>query len=683
MRKFIRSMLVFFIAVFSVASILIVCGAVILYKYSDSHVEDEIINAANSFKNTEFYCYEPDADGTNAQFKKVDGACLDNGIKFEQITFDKIPQNLINAFVSVEDKRFFNHSGIDYRRSLKAIANYIFTHNSSFGGSTITQQLVKNITGNDEKLVVRKITEAFCAMDIEKKYDKSEILEMYLNIINLAHGCRGIGAASLYYFDKSPSELSLCECASIAAITNNPSKYDPQFHPEENKKRRSVILKCMRNLGYISEEEYEKAIIEDIVLSVRDTDRTNINSWYIDTVTNDVITDYAQKYGITKQQASVLIYRGGYKIYTAMDENIQRILDDYFENTNNFLSDNDGSTPSSSMIIIDPASGDILAIAGNIGKKTANRIQNCATDTKRPPGSAIKPLSVYAPAIEMGLINWASIIEDSPVTVNEKSGTSWPSNANKTYIGNVTVKYAISNSLNTVPVKILHQLGNKNSYDFLTDKLNIRSLDKTHDVGDASLALGQPSNGITLRELTSAYSVFFDGTSKKSRTYYKVTDSNGRIILSNESEIKSVISKETASIMTKLLGSVITEGTASGYIHLPGEFEVAGKTGTTQYCNDKYFIGFTPTLLAGVWQGYDYPRSLDFIKGNYAICIWDDVLSEIYSDTEYKGSKKTFDISKNVQEFSYNRITGLPPENFDDASEIEYGWFDVKDKIFG
>ena len=683
MRKFIRSMLVFFIAVFSVASILIVCGAVILYKYSDSHVEDEIINAANSFKNTEFYCYEPDADGTNAQFKKVDGACLDNGIKFEQITFDKIPQNIINAFVSVEDKRFFNHSGIDYRRSLKAIANYIFTHNSSFGGSTITQQLVKNITGNDKKLVVRKITEAFCAMDIEKKYDKSEILEMYLNIINLAHGCRGIGAASRYYFDKSPSELSLCECASIAAITNNPSKYDPQFHPEENKKRRSVILKCMRNSGYISEEEYEKAIIEDIVLSVRDTDRTNINSWYIDTVTNDVITDYAQKYGITKQQASVLIYRGGYKIYTAMDENIQRILDDYFENTNNFLSDNDGSTPSSSMIIIDPASGDILAIAGNIGKKTANRIQNCATDTKRPPGSAIKPLSVYAPAIEMGLINWASIIEDSPVTVNEKSGTPWPSNANKTYIGNVTVKYAISNSLNTVPVKILHQLGNKNSYDFLTDKLNIRSLDKTHDVGDASLALGQPSNGITLRELTSAYSVFFDGTSKKSRTYYKVTDSNGRIILSNESEIKSVISKETASIMTKLLGSVITEGTASGYIHLPGEFEVAGKTGTTQYCNDKYFIGFTPTLLAGVWQGYDYPRSLDFIKGNYAICIWDDVLSEIYSDTEYKGSKKTFDISKNVQEFSYNRITGLPPENFDDASEIEYGWFDVKDKIFG
>lgn len=683
MQKFVRFMLISFIIIFSLASVMIIIGAVILHKYSGSHVEDEIIYAANSNKNTEFYCFEHNADGSYNGVKQIDDASLDNGIKCEQISFDKIPQNLINAFVSVEDKRFFNHSGIDYRRSLKAIANYIFTHNSSFGGSTITQQLVKNITGNDEKLIVRKITEAFCAMDLEKRYDKSEILEMYLNIINLAHGCRGIGAASLYYFDKSPSELSLCECASIAAITNNPSRYDPQLHPEENKKRRAIILKCMLNSGYISQDEYEKAINEDIVLSVRNTDSTNINSWYIDAVTNDVIADYAQKYGITKQQASVLIYRGGYKIYTAMDENLQEILDNYFENKNNFLSDSDGSTPSSSMIIIDSASGDILAIAGNIGKKTANRIQNYATDTKRPPGSAIKPLSVYAPAIEMGLINWASIIEDSPVTVSEKSGTPWPSNANKTYIGNVTVKYAMSNSLNTVPVKILHQLGNKNSYDFLTDKLNISSLDKTHDIGDAALALGQPSNGITLRELTSAYTVFLDGTSKKSRTYYKVTDSNGKIILSNESDIKSVISKETASIMTKLLESVITEGTASGYIQLPDGIEVAGKTGTTQYCNDKYFIGFTPTLIAGVWQGYDYPRSLDFIKGNYAICIWDDVMNRIYADTQYKNSKITFDISKNVQEFSYNRTTGLPPENFDDASEIEYGWFDIKDKIFG
>lgn len=682
MVKFIRIVFIFFIAVFSTASVLIACGGLILYKYSDSHVEDEIINAASSCKNTEFLCYESDADGIKAQVKKVDGACLDNGINFEQITFDRIPQDLINAFVSVEDKRFFSHSGIDYRRSLKAILNYIFTHNSSFGGSTITQQLVKNITGNDEKLVVRKITEAFCAMDIEKRYDKSEILEMYLNIINLAHGCRGIGAASRYYFDKMPSELTLCECASIAAITNNPSKYDPQSHPEENKKRRSVILKCMLESGYISEEEYEKAITEEIVLSLRSTEKGKVNSWYIDAVTNDVIADYAQKYGVTRQQASMLIYSGGYKIYTAMDESLQSIIEEYFENTNNFPSDNDGSTPSSSMIIIDPASGDILAIAGNIGRKTANRIQNYATDTKRPPGSAIKPLSVYAPAIEMGLINWATIIEDAPVKIYDND-TPWPSNANKKYMGNVTVKYAISNSLNTVPVKILHQLGNKSSYDFLTEKLNFTSLDKTRDIGDAALALGQPSYGVTLRELTSAYSIFYDGSSKKSRTYYKVTDSNGRIILSNETDIKSVISKETASIMTKLLESVITEGTASGYIQLDGEVEVAGKTGTTQYCNDKYFIGFTPDLIAGVWQGYDYPRPLDFMRWNYAICVWDGVMNEVYSDTQYKYGKKNFEVSKNVQELSYNKTTGLPPENFDDVSEIEYGWFDIKDRIFG
>ena len=217
----------------------------------------------------------------------------------------------------------------------------------------------------------------------------------------------------------------------------------------------------------------------------------------------------------------------------------------------------------------------------------------------------------------------------------------------------------------------------------MTEKLNFRSLDKNQDIGDASLALGQPSCGVTLRELTSAYTIFHDGTSKKSRTYYKVTDSNGKIILSNKSEIQNAISRETASVMTKLLCSVVTEGTASGYIQLPEGIEVAGKTGTTQSCYDKYFIGFTPTLLAGVWQGYDYPRSLDFIKGNFAICIWDDIMNEIYSNTQYKNSKKNFDISKNVQELSYNRTTGLPPENYDDISEIEYGWFDIKDKIFG
>ena len=360
-----------------------------------------------------------------------------------------------------------------------------------------------------------------------------------------------------------------------------------------------------------------------------------------------------------------------------MDKQLQDIVGEYFENTDNFPIDSEGRSPLSSMIVIDPNSGDVLAVAGNIGEKKGNRIQNFATMTKRPPGSTIKPLSVYAPAFERKIINWASIIEDSPVQ-DGQLGSPWPSNANKKYIGDVTVKYSVANSLNTVAVKILHKLGREASFDFLTRSLKIYSLNKETDMGDASLALGQPSKGVTLRELTSAYAIFQNGIMCKSRTYYKVTDSTGRIILENASEQKKVISDETATIMTKLLETVVSEGTARGYIDLE-DIEVAGKTGTTQYNNDKYFIGYTPNLLAGVWQGYEYPKPMDCFDGNYSICIWNDVMNLIYGNTGYAQTDiMRFPISKNVKKLSYNKKSSLPPSEFDDPEDIEDGWFDVR-----
>ncbi len=675
MRKFIRFILIFFIILFCVISALIICGSIILYRYSDSSVNDEIIVAAKSFEKTRFYSFD---NNKTKITKEITNAFLDNGIKCEYTKFDELPNDLINAFIAIEDKRFFSHHGFDYRRSSFAVANYVIKQNNSFGGSTITQQLVKNITGKDEKMIGRKLAEVFSAMDIEARYDKSEILEMYLNIINLAHGCRGVGAAAQYYFSKSVGELSLVECAAIASITNNPSRFDPQKHPDENKKRRLLVLKSMLDQGYISQDDFNSAILEDININISLNETQKINSWYIDAVTNEVIEDYAMKFGISKSKASLLLYRGGYKIYTAMDEEIQNILDDYFEDLNNFPIDCRGERPISSMIIIDPISGDILGIAGNIGEKNANRLQNYATDTQRPPGSTLKPISIYAPAYEMGFINWSSIVEDSPIIFNKTTGSPWPSNANKTYHGNVTIKYAVAHSLNTVAVKLLHRLGNDNSYTFLKDKLNITSLDAQLDIGDASLALGQPSKGMTLRELTNAYSIFQDGIYKPSRTYYKVTDSNGKIILSNETSNERAISKETSSIMTKLLQTVISEGTARGYITLPNDIEIAGKTGTTQNSQDKYFIGYTPSLLAGVWQGYEYPKPIDCFNGNYSICIWNDIMNKIYTQTKYLNEKNKFDISKNVQEYSYNRMTGLPPSEFDNMQDIDNGWFNIK-----
>ena len=680
MRRFARLLFVTAIIICFVASIGIMCGAAVLYKYSDSHVSEELMEAVRSYDETSFYYFDwEDRLYETGIEREMENASLGSGVKYEYTDYSEMPQNLISAFVAIEDKRFYTHNGIDYKRSMGAVMNYVVGGKKTFGGSSITQQLVKNITGNDAVLVERKLTEAFSAMALEKSYEKTEILEMYLNIINLSHGCRGVGAAAGYYFSKSVSDLDLCECACIAAITNNPAKYDPIFHPDENKKRRDIVLHCMLDEGYISQREYERAIKIDTTLNVAAQAPRKYNSWYADAVIKDVIGDFSRKYDISPETASVLLYKGGYKIYTAMDIEIQNILDGYFSDLSNFPCDENGETPQSSMIIIDPYSGDVLGIAGGVGEKIGDRIQGYATDTKRPPGSAIKPLSIYAPAIDRGLVNWSTVIEDSPVRIDERSNTGWPQNANRLYVGRVNVRYALANSLNTVAVKILKMLGNQESFDFLTDDLLINSLDNTNDIGDASLALGQPSKGMTLRELTAAYSIFEDGMISKSRTYYKVTDKNGKVILDNSYSGREVISEPSAHIMTRLMQEVVKNGTASGYITLADRVEVAGKTGTTQYSQDKYFIGYTPELLAGVWQGYEMPKPLNCYRGNYSICIWDDVMSRIYNDTEYFKVLK-FKTTNRIAQLSYNKNTGEPPSQFDRIEDLELGWFAMDEK---
>ena len=678
MRKFIKLILVFLIAFFSISSVLIICGAIILNNYSDSHVDYEVIELINSNGQTQFYRYDfTDRAERIGEPVLIEDAVLSTGIKYEYISYDKIPRNIVNAFVAIEDKRFWQHCGIDYLRSSKAVLNYIFDGKKSFGGSTITQQLVKNLTGNDEYLIKRKLIEAFSAINLERDYDKTEILEMYLNIINLSNGCRGIGAAAQYYFSKDVSQLDLCEIAAIAAITNNPSKYDPIRHPENNKKRRCTVLDCMLDFGYISQTEHNDASKKELELNITDK-HSDVNSWYIDTVIADVVKDISLKYGVTQKTASLLLYKGGYKIYTLMDNDIQNIVDNYYLNIDNFPSDTNGNRPQSSLIVVDPYTGDILGIAGGVGEKKGNRLFNYATDAHRPSGSVIKPLSVYAPAIDRGIINWSTIISDSPLIQGGSSRAPWPSNANRKYVGDVTVEYALKNSLNTVAVKVLHELGNKVSFDFLHDDLNISSLNEGSDMGDASLALGQHSVGISLRELASAYTIFEEGIMSDTRTYSKVTDANGKIILDNVNRQKSVISSESAAVMTKLLERVVEEGTAMGLITLNEHCEVAGKTGTTQYNFDKYFIGYTPTLLCAVWQGYEKPRSLDYIGGNYSALIWNDVMTQIYLKTENYNQKTDFSIPQRVRKLTYDTATGLPPTEFSDSNKLSEGWFEIE-----
>lgn len=678
MKKVARIFIMVLITLLLLLSAGVLIGTAVLSEYKESKVDLQLIELSLASEKTKFYVFsKEDREMRKGEPHLIENSELSDGEKYNFTPLSDIPDNLINAFIAIEDKRFYSHKGIDLKRTAHAAVNYLFGK-GDFGGSTVTQQLVKNITGNNAPEIKRKISEAFSAIDLEKKYDKTQILEAYLNVINLSGGCRGVGAAAEYYYSKTPKELSLDQCATIAAITNNPSKYDPKRHPENNKKRRDTILSAMLEQGYITKNEYNTAINAPVSLNISEEQQgSKINSWYIDTVIEDVITDLSEQCGITKQSASQLIYRGGLNIYTAIDEEIQSILDGYYSNIYNFPIDDNGNIPQSSMIIIDPYNGDILAVAGAVGEKKGNRIQNFATGTKRPTGSAIKPLSVYAPAIDKGIINWASIVEDSPVTISE-SGIPWPQNANRVYHGNVNIKFAVEQSLNTVAVKVLEMLGNNNSFDFLTEKLKIKNLDQDNDIGSAALALGQMSRGITLRELTAAYSIFENGTMSKPRSYYKVTDSQGNIILDNRSEQERVISKESAAIMTKMLQSVVESGTAKGGITVKEITEVAGKSGTTQNNCDRYFVGYTPELLGGVWFGYEYPEDLEKFGGNLSVYIWDEIMREIIAKTDY-GKKNTFIIPETVQKITVNKFTGEIPNSNDDPSVIEDGWFSVSD----
>lgn len=602
-------------------------------------------------------------------------AYLSDGRKYSHVSFEDIPNELVYAFVAIEDRRFYRHNGVDFLRTARASLNYIIKHRSDFGASTITQQLIKNLTGNDEISANRKISEIFMSLDLERKYTKDDIMEMYLNIINLGNGCKGVGAAAEYYFSKNLNELDLSECAAIAAITNNPSYYDPVKNPDNNKRRRDVILECMKEQGYISDAEYEYAVGNELVLNIKKSEQEKINSWYTDMVISDVIDGLTQKYGISRYVASNLIYCGGLNIYTAVDLDIQKILEEYYADTNNFLSYENGIA--SAFTVIDRTNGNILGVVGNIGAKLQNRMQSFATDTKRPSGSAIKPLSVYAPALDRGIIKWSSIYEDSPIKIGNNE---WPKNANGKYMGNVDIATALEKSLNTVPVKILNELGMDASITFLKEKLGIEGLNYSdgrniHDECYASLALGQHEVGITLCELTGAYTVFYDGEYVKPRSYFKVTDSSGNILLDNVRQKEKVISKESSAIMTKLLEGVVDNGTAKGAISLDESISVAGKTGTTNNNCDRYFVGYTPNLVGGVWMGYEYPKAINDGGVNPALKIWDDVMNKIYALDGYANSEKDFYVPENVKMLSYDISTGDFIDEYSIKENLRNGWF--------
>ncbi len=594
-------------------------------------------------------------------------------------SLDRIPQTLIDAFVAIEDKRFYTHHGVDWYRTAAAGVNYILKTRETFGGSTITQQLIKNVTGSDELQLSRKLQEIFYALDLEEKLGKEEILELYLNIVNLSQGCYGVGAAAEKYFSKSVSELTLLESAAIAAITKNPSYYDPINHPENNRDRRDVILSQMLEQGYIDQADFDSAYEKELTLNIG-REAAVVNSWYTDMVVEDIINDLMTELGYTRAAASYLVYNGGLHIYTAQDPSVQETVESYYADESNFPSD-DREEGRSGIIIIDQTNGNVLGVAGSIGEKTANRLQNYATETKRPSGSAIKPLSVYAPALEEGLITWASVYDDVPLEFSEENGevSYWPKNADNVYHGLTTVQYALQESLNTVPIRVLDELGVDTSFDYLYNRFGLESLVES-DCDIAPLALGQQTYGVTLRELTAAYTALANGgVAQRARSYLTVMTQDGDVLLDNTTVSERVISEGNAAVMTKLLQNVVSHGSSALTVSLRETVEVAAKTGTTQNSCDRWFVGYTPYYVCGVWYGHEYPTTLPSSTLRICSTVWNAVMTEVHSDIVASGSVKRFEAPENVISASYCKDSGglMTASCLIDVrgSREEIGWF--------
>ena len=596
-------------------------------------------------------------DKSTGQWKEL--TMIQSDEKRIWIDYEEIPQDMLDAIVAIEDKRFYEHKGVDWYRTSAALVNMFITMRNDFGGSTITQQLIKNLTKQDDITVQRKLLEIFQALEFEKTYDKKEILEWYLNVVYFGEGCYGIEAAAQTYFGKSASEMSLAECASLAGITNNPSRYDPFISRANNKNRQEIILAEMyRTTESITKEEYDAAKAEELkfVRSEASEFVQDIYSYYEEVVYQDVIRDLMEQKGINEKTAKQLLLYGGYQIYSCIDVEMQAILDSYYTDYSKLPRPwrNDSKDHfQSAMVIMDPYTGEIKALTGGTGEKTINFGLNRAINAYRSPGSAIKPIASYGPAMEYGLITPSTQVnDDADIKLN---GTWWyPNNYNKDNVGWTTIRTALAASLNTVPAQIVDKLTPQVCYDFMVNRLGFESM-HPEDADYAPMALGQLKYGITVREMTQAFGAFANqGTFTYSRTYTKVTDLDGNLILRNDAETIQAFSPVVANNMTSMLRGVVNGGTG-GEASL-GSMPVAGKTGTTTADKDRYFVGYTPYYVAAVWTGYDQNETMYF-SGNPAAQIFRKVMAEIHKGLPVKS----------FQSGTYQAPTGIFGSEEDDV----------------
>lgn len=585
----------------------------------------------------------------------------------EWVDSDKIPDTLKNAVVAIEDERFYKHHGVDWVRTIGAVKGWLLG-GTQYGGSTITQQLIKNITADNDYSVKRKVNEIFRAFALEKEIDdKDRILVMYLNTIFLGYNSYGVQTAAMQYFDKDVSQLDLAESAVLAGLTNNPSIYDVYNHPEKVKERQETILAQMLDQKMISQEEYDAAVAEELHYRPYEEYQQEIKSTYsyfTDEVIKDVINDLMTEKGYSRLVAENMVYSGGLNIYATIDTKVQNALDEVWANADNFPNtEKYGEIPQSAMVITDKQ-GNIVGIAGGRGEKTSSRGFSYASDARRQPGSSIKPLATYGPAMDAGIATPDTTVYDRAL-IQDEEGNPWPMNDGKYPTGRaMTVKEGMTRSLNTISAQLLKQLTPQKSYEFMTQQLGFKLVDSRtnedgtvqSDIDLAPLALGALTDGVTVREMAGGFSTFInDGVYGGTRTYTKVTDSEGNTIMENTPNTdKGFTNVRTAYYMLDCLQNVTAHGTAYG-IQLDG-VETGGKTGTTTSNTDIWFCGITPKYSGAVWVGYEHNYRLDGLYGRNAAEIWLAVMQKVHAGD----SGLVFDSHpQDFEEVTYCMDTGL------------------------
>ena len=568
------------------------------------------------------------------------------------ITLNDMPAYLPKAFIAIEDERFYEHHGVDIKRSAAATVTYIFNRgSSSFGGSTITQQLIKNITNEKEDEgkagIQRKIREMSRAYQIEKIISKSQILELYLNIIYLGgygKNICGVEVASEYYFGKSADELTLSESAFLAGINHSPNNYNPfteTDNTEKIKKRTKTVLEKMKELGMISNEDFDKAISEvDAGLNFKQGNLSSgiDMSYHLSAAIEEVVNQMVKEKGMSYEYAKSRLYGGGYKLYTTEVRSIQsRIQEEYVKDKYILKSKkNEGQHSQSAMVIIDYKTGNVVGCVGGLGTDVnalgLNRIYSA-----RQPGSSIKPIASIAPALESKIITAGTVYDDSPTTFG-----NYPPKNSSGYRGLITVRKAIEVSSNVVEVKIMSELGPENSIKFLK-QLGLNHIDEERDNGLA-LVLGGITYGATPLEMAGAYATIANGGEYITPTFYsKLVDSQGKTVLEPKQEKRRVMSEGTAYITKSILKSPVTGPNGTASVCKISGMDVGAKTGTTDDNYDRWLCGITPYYAAATWFGFDTKEYINY-SGNPSAKIWAAIMQDIHKDLP----KKTFEKPSNI-----------------------------------